>query len=203
MFGSKLETMLDKFGTEYTIVRDDGNVSGERLISKMNRQATKPFIREHFLEATLDSATPTLAGDIIRFGDNRTLLVANLTPREIGNDIYDHQAVLFLSNVSGELKRFSGEARNPQYRKTNVWNTVQIDCYALLSEEDFGNYLDQDEPIGQVQNRALFLYFPKSAGVQPLDRYEARSGEYYKVEEVERYRYPGLDLAHVEEDTRE
>ena len=47
------------------------------------------------------------------------------------------------------------------------------------------------------------MYFPSSVDVQPLDRYIPISGEEnYKIEEVERFRFPGVHVAHLEVDTR-
>ena len=204
-FGPDIEDMLQDIGTPYTILRSgETNILGEKCLYKLNKQVTKPFIREFFIEATLSYDTEVVAGDIIQFtNDSRTFIIATNTPRNFEGQAFDNQAVFYKCNVLGELKRHSGEIYNSQtYKKDQVWDSVKTDLYGLMTEEIFGNYLDQETRIGQVQNQALFLYVSSSEDIQSLDRFEAVSGEYYKVEEIEKNIYPGIHICHLEVDTR-
>jgi len=203
-FGPDLNDMLDDIGSSFTILRDSGNASGEKLIYKVNRQVTKPFIREYFLEAMFQYDTVATVGDVIKFDDNRACLVINLTPRQFENQAFDNQGTLYKCNVSGEIKRYSGEVFDPDtYQKHLVWNTIKSNCYGLLTEDIFGNYQDQDEPIGKVENKALVLYVPTSYNVQENDRIEPISGEFYQVNVVEKRRISlGIDTIKLTEDTR-
>ena len=205
-FGPDITELLAELGVAYTILRGGGNVTGEYLIYKVNRQVTKPFIREYFFEATIAHDSDVTHGDVIQFDDDGTLfLISSNTPRRFEGLKFDHQAVLYKCNVSGELVRFSGEQDfdDTSYRETGEFESIKDPCYGLLVEEMYGNYLDQDSPAGQVENRALVLYLPSNVGIQPLDRYTIISGEEsYKVEEVDRYTFQGIHVAHLEKDER-
>ena len=203
-FGPDITETLQEIGTAFTIVRVAGNVTGEYLYFKTNRQVTKPFVREFFLEATFQHDSVAESGDIIEFtSDTRRFMIAVMTPRNFENENFDQQCTILKCNVSGELLRFSGEGWNADYRKEFTWQSIKAPCYALLTEELFGQFLDQESPPGQMLNKGMLLLLPSSVGIQPLDRYVPISGEKYKVEEVERYVYAGVDIAHVEIDERQ
>lgn len=200
--GLDIKQVLIEIGTSFTIKRTTGDVAGGYLDYEMNRQVTKPFIREFFLEATLSYDTAVIPGDIIELSDGRRYLVMNLSPENFENESIVNESVLYMANVSGELLRASGETFDVNYRRGTTWESVSTDCYALLTNRLFGTDLQQDEELGQIGIESQILYIPSSVGVQSLDRYSPRSGEYYKVEQVvERY-FPAVDVCYLAEDTR-
>jgi hypothetical protein len=200
--GEDIKAAYIEVGVSYEVLRDSIISSGEYLIYESNAQVTKPFIREYFLEASLPYDTSGEVGDVLRFRNGTCFLLMNKTPSEVEDVTIEYGAVLYKANVSGELRRPSGEVWNTQtYHKEPVFEVVKTDCYALLteslfryelSEEDFGNLLvTKDE-----------MYIPKRYGAQINDRYSPRSGEYYKISTVKTRGFPGVDIVILEEDTR-
>ena len=203
-FGPDIEELLDEIGIAYTVVRDSGNVTGEKLLYKSNQQVTKPFIREFFLEAIVAYNSVIVGGDIISFSDGRVFLVCNSTPNMFENETVRKDAVLYKCNVSGELERYAGEGWGTDYRQSGSWQTVKSNVYAMMTEELFGNILDERVPAGQTLETAYFLYLPANSGIQSLDRYVPFSGEQpYKVKELDKYKFDGVWVANLEMDTRE
>src|SRR5574343_394455 len=103
-------------GTEYEVLKPTGaQYSGEFLMAESNAQVTKPFVREFFLEAAMPFDTNAAPGDVITFTPTgiRYLLVTK-TAELVENALIEHSVVLYKANVSGELLRFSGEARDAQ-----------------------------------------------------------------------------------------
>ncbi len=209
-FGPDIKETLQEIGTSFTILREAGNVTGEYLYYKTNRQVTKPFVREYFLEAIFQHDSVAVSGDVIAFNsDTRKFLVAVMTPRNFESEAFDNQCTILKCNVSGELQRYvvSGETIDDQwnddYEQNFEWSTIKSNCHGLLTEELFGNFVDQESPAGQMLNKSMILYVPSNVGIQTLDRYVSISGEAWKVEDVERYVYEGVDIAHVEIDERQ
>jgi len=203
-FGPDIKETLQEIGTPFTIIRDSGNITGEYLYYVTNRQVTKPFVREFFLEAVMQHDTEVVSGDVLALSsDTRVFLVAVMTPRNFEGAAFDNQTTILKCNVSGELQRFSGESYNEDYELQYTWNTIRSNCYGILTEELYGNFVDQKSPAGQLLNKGMLLYIPKHVGLQPLDRYVSSSGEAWKVEEIERFVYSGVDVAHVEIDERQ
>ena len=203
--GPDIKEILSEIGTSFTIKKDSGDVSGEYLDFVLNTQATKPFIREFFLETMFSYDTQVDAGDLIELiVPEEHYLVANLTVDLFENSLIKKDGVVYKCNVSGELFRPSGEADWPDstYQKVLHWNTVKDPCYGLLTSPMQGAELNIDSPVGYLNLEKQELYLPSSIGVQEEDRYQPVSGEYYMVTAVKKRRYPNMDLALLSEDTR-
>lgn len=197
-----IKLVLEEIGTSFVVKRDSGDVSGGYLDYEMNRQVTKPFIREFFLEATFQHDSVAVNGDVIEFSDGRRFLVMNDTAENFEDTLISREVVLYMANVSGELLRASGEVFTSNYRRETSWDTVKSDCYALLTNRLFGTDLQQDEELAQIGIESQILYLPTSIGVQSLDRYQPQSGEYYKIEQVIKRYFPAVDVCYLAEDTR-
>lgn len=153
----------------------------------------------------MDYETSIQPGEVLELdtsGDK--FLLMNFTPSFFENEVAYYDGVIYKCNVSGELFRPSGEEdwNDSTYRREETFEPVESDCHALLVPPEFGGEIDTEEEIGILEMDRQALYIPSSAGIQVLDRYEASSGEYYRVEAVKRRRYPAVDLAIVGEDTR-
>jgi hypothetical protein len=200
--GEDIKAAYIEVGTSFEVFRETVISSGEYLIYDLNAQATKPFIREHFLEASLAYDTSGEVGDVLRFSDGGCFLLMNKTPAEVEDVIIEYSAVLYKANVSGELSRPSGEVWDTQtYHKQPVFEVIKTNCYALLTESLF-RYELAEEPYGNVSEVKDEMYIPKRYGVQINDRYTPVSGEYYKVSTVKTRGFPGVDIVILEEDTR-
>lgn len=206
--GDDIKEVFQEVGILFNINRTPV-LSGEYLDWEPNSQVTKPFIREFFLESTFAYDTLVVEGDVIQFmpsgeaaGDK--YLVMNKTPSLFENEIIDHAGVLYKVNVSGELRRPSGEAEwsTQTYHKVAQFTTIAAEVPALQTEPLFGGELEVEEELGLLGIEKQELYVPISYGIQALDRYHTASGEYYMVESVKKRRFKGIDVCVLSEDTR-
>lgn len=201
--GEDIKKAYIEVGTSYDVLRNNSLVgSGEFLTYDLNAQVTKPFIREYFLEASLPYDTSGEAGDVLLFRGGDCFLLMNKTAFELENLPLEYSCVLYKANVSGEIRRPSGEAWNTQtYHKEQVYDVVRTSCYALLTESLF-RYELSEQDFGQLTISKDELYIPKCYGIKVHDRYSPVSGEYYKVSTVKTKGFPGVDVVSLEEDTR-
>lgn len=202
--GDDIKDVFTEVGTAYNIIRDVETLSGEFLDETLNRQVTKPFVKEFFLEVSLPFDTRAVGGDVIQFTkDSRTFLIVHINPEDFENLSVTQESVLYKANVSGELLRPSGEGWDTDYHyQGDVMVSVRTPAYGLLTERLFGPDIEQDVVIGQIEIEGQSLYMPSHYGVKPLDRYQVGSGEYYKIEAVEERRFNGVDICKIVEDTR-
>ncbi len=202
--GDDIKAVFTEVGTAYNIIRDAEVLSGEFLDETLNRQVTKPFVKEFFLEVSLPFDTRAVGGDVIQFTeDSRTFLIVHINPEDFENASVTQESVLYKANVSGELLRPSGEGWDSNYQpQMDVMTSVQTSVYGLLTERLFGPDIEQGVVIGQIEIEGQSLYMPSRYGVQPLDRYQVGSGEYYKIEAIEERRFNGVDVCKIVEDTR-
>lgn len=175
--------------------------SGEYLYYKPNSQATKPFIREFFLEAWLSYDTVALSGDLIQFVTTTTrYMLMNLTPFMFENTVIRWDGVLYKCNVEAVLQR-PREVRENYFTRT-VWDTVSASMWCLITASLYGNQLDNKSDFGQFGLEGHELYARDIFGIQVNDRIKVSSDLYYKVETIKRRQYDGVTLYGLGEDTR-
>jgi len=202
--GDDIKEIYQDVGSEIYILRDNETYSGEYIDSELNAQVTKPFIREHHREASFQYDTRAIAGDVIQVvPTSEKFLVVNLDDELLEGETIEKAGVLYKCNVSGELLRPSGEVRGEySYHIQSGWETLRNTAYGLLVQSLYGSDILQNEDIGQIEVSGLELFLPENYGAQPLDRYMAISGEYFKIETVKKWRHPGVVVCEVVEDTR-
>jgi len=208
--GFDIKDVYREVGTAYSAVRAAPGASGEveagYLDFELNRQVTKPFIREYFIEASLPYDSVAAVGDVVEFtGDGRKFLLMNMTPDLFENEVIEYQSVLYKCNVlAGKLERSSGEDWDAQtYQKKHVWNVIDDNIKALVTESLFGHSLETDVELGMLGLERHELYISSSYQIQSLDRFTPVSGEWYMITTVKRRRYDGIDVAELETDTRD
>ena len=206
--GSDIKEVYTDVGAAYSTSRVGPGFSGELetgyLDFELNRQVTKPFIREYFIEASLPHDTIAGVGDVIEFTtDGRKFLLMNLTPDLFENKVFEYQGVLYKCNIlAGKLERFSGEEWDSNYKKDFVWDLIDDTIPALVTESLFGHSLETDVELGMLGLERHELYISSSYGIKTLDRFTPVSGEFYMVTTIKSRRYDGIDVAELETDTR-
>ena len=207
--GPDLKEAISEIGVTIDIYKTNGSsydtISDEHILYKDNSQATKPFIREFFLEAETSYDTQSKSGDVIRFvSTNNKYIIMNATPVLFEDEVIKNDVVLYKCNVSGEILRLSGEGswNRITMKKTPVWETVRADAFALQTEGIYGNSDLPEAPLGAVPDIKHELYIPTSFGIRELDRYQPVSGEYYRVEAVFHRRFDNVDVVVLQDDTR-
>lgn len=205
--GPDIKEVLEEIGSPFTILRTT-TISGEYLRHKPNKQVTKPFILEFFLETELAYDTQVVPGDVINVPTlNSKYLVMHRQGLDLEGEVYKYDSILYKANVSGEILRevLSGDDDADfvqTYHRETVWTSVKTTAYGLLTESFFGNELDQQD-FAQLKIARNELYLPSSYGIRVMDRYSPASGEYYKVTAVKKRVYSSVDVVNVEEDTRQ
>ena len=206
--GFDIKDVYREVGAAYAATRPGPGSSGEietgYLDFELNRQVTKPFIREYFIEASLPHDTIAGVGDVIEFtADGRKFLLMNLTPDLFENEVFEYQGVLYKCNIlAGKLERFSGEEWDSNYKKDFVWDLIDDAIPALVTESLFGHSLETDVELGMLGLERHELYISASYGIKTLDRFTPVSGEFYMVTTIKSRRYDGIDVAELETDTR-
>jgi len=202
--GPDISEVINELGVVIEILRTPTNIS-EKIIYDMNSQATKPFIREFHRNGSFSSATKIETGDILRvLKTEEYLMVMNKTPDMFEDEIVEYASVLYKTNIpsTAKISRPSSVARDVDYNLIEIWTDVVTRAYGVIADKLQGTNIDQEEPIGQIQIWAIEAFVPSSYDARPLDRLYISATEYYKIEKVERYRYPGIHALDLVEDMR-
>jgi len=203
--GADIREVYDELGAITHIVNRIPVVTTERILYDLNAQATKPFIREHFLDATLPQDTSITTDDVILIVETgKNYLVMNKTPEMFEDSIVEWNAVLYSCNLVSTACILRPVEVRVGYNMTTSWSVIaEAPIYGLMSDRLFGSEIDQHTAsVGQEAVWRVDLYLPKFYGIKPLDRLYLTDTEYYKVESVQNYNYPGVCVALLVEDTR-
>jgi len=204
--GEDIKEVYTELGSLATIVNRTPEIENERVIYEINAQATKPFIRGHHLDATFPYDTQVETGDVIFIEEAAKYYMAmNKTAEMFENSKIEWNVVLYLCNLPVTACFLRPiEVRNPiSYDIVSGWQVfAPPPVYGLLTDRIYGTNVEQGEIVGQVPLWRIDCYLPKWYGLKPLDRVFVSSTEYYKVESVENYNYPGVAVALMVEDTR-
>jgi len=195
---------LIEVGDITTIIRDSGNVTGKYVKYDLNAQVTKPFIREYFLEITLPYDYPGVSGDIIQIDvtDLRYILMSR-TPKTFENEIIYYSGVMYKCNAQADIKRPSEDDWSTQtYHRVTSWENVKSDVYSLIADPLFGTNIETDEELGVFGISKNEFYIPSSIGIRENDRVMISKDEYYRIRSVLKYRFDGVDVCTVDEDSR-
>ena len=205
--GADIAEVYEELGADASIVNRSPVVTGERILYDINAQATKPFIREHQLDASFPYDTLITTNDVVLMtATSRYYMVMNKTPELFENEVVEWSSVLYLCNLplTAHVVR-PVEVRNSQsYNMISGWQVlIDSPMYGLLSDRIFGTEIEQQSKEGgQFPIWKITLIAPKYYAVKPLDRLIITETEYYKIEAVESYYYPGMNQILLVEDTR-
>ncbi|MGD8848003.1 MAG: hypothetical protein PVI54_20950, partial [Desulfobacteraceae bacterium] len=162
---------------------------------------TKPFIREFFVEAALAYDTAVIPGDVIEMvEDGRQFIVMNKTANNFEGTAYSYSAVLYKCNVAGVVLRPSNAKVN--YKAKKYWYMRISPCYALLTENQYGNELNEDGDVGHSSLKVIDCYVSHWAGIEIGDQFQVSANEYYRVESIALRKFDNVDLITLGEDTR-
>ena len=204
--GPDLAEVYAEVGSSIKIHKPDGTlVLGEYLDFDINRQVTKPFIREFFIEASFSYVTVVVGGDVVEFiVDGRKFLVMNLTAEFFEDQVINNNAVLYKCNEVATIKRLTKGGWDTEYKKEITWPNVVADVPILLTARFFGTGLGAVEPKDFMEYDILDnqMYISAYYDVKPMDRVWLSDTEYFQVDFVEKRKFDGVWSCVLSEDTR-
>jgi hypothetical protein len=200
----KIKAIHEKVGVAYSVLNSAGTfVDDGYLTTELNSQATKPFIKEHFVKAELNYDADVVVGDVIKFTQTGVrYLVVNKQADIFRDVVILYDAVLYKCNVIGKVKRLMVGRNQDTSAPEAEWLTVAADVNALLTEALYGHELDDEIPIGELSLESYELYFTTATDLKTDDRFWVSNTQFYKVEQVRKNRFPGVSVATLAEDTR-
>lgn len=199
-----ISDVFAEVGVAFTIERLGVPVGGtEYLTYTANRQVTKPFVREYFLESVFTAFTDVQNGDVVTFIETgESFIVMNCTPDLFENNIIRYLAVLYKTNVLIDI--YHPHNTTIGYNTTFDFQRTYASQKALIAEPLFGNIEAFDEHTGIYNLEKNQLFISLDYAIEEQDRVVIPStNEVYRIESVVRRRFPNAIVADLGEDTRE
>lgn len=200
--GADIAAVIKELGVPVTILRTPTNLT-EKIVYEINEQAANAFIREYHFNCSFEHETKIVSGDVIAF-NNGYFMVANITPDDFEGLVVENASVIYKCNIKGSGKILTQTSTKDlsTLKVTVGWTVRKSDFYGLLYHGVRNTLLNEDSPVGRDTIFALICVVPASYGAEKLDRIWLSATEYYMVQDVEKYEYPGLHVLTLIEDTR-
>ena len=186
MLSHDIKNVYLEIGTPFTIVRDV-NITGEFL--DFNNAP----------EACFSYDTSVVSGDVIVLADNSKFLIGNVRSEYFEGNTIEKKGSIFLTNVSGILKRLSMVRDASTYKQTSAWAVIKNPAYGVM------NPSLSDMPVseyGKSEVTENTLMLQTAVGAELSDRYYVSDTEYYEIIGVKRRLYDGIDLVTLKSDNR-
>lgn len=204
--GVDIASVINELGVLATVIKEiNGSVqtSTEKITYEINEQATNTFVREFHLNASFAYNTVINSGDVIQFEGN-SYLVSNKTPDTFENTIVEYASVIYKCNLPSTAKIVTwSQTQNPTtYEITSGWTVKKALAYGLIYQDSRNTLLDEGNPVGRDVIFGLMCLVPANYDVAKLDRVIVSPTEYYMVQDIEKYQFPGIHVLTLIEDTR-
>ena len=200
--GVDIADVIEELGVPVIILRSPNNLT-EKITYDTN-DVTVPFIREHFLNASFAYNTQIVSGDVLQF-NGESYLVINKTPDSFEGGVVEYEAVIFKCNLpAGALLVTPAETKagSGDYTVTQGWTVRKSPIYGLIYKGTRSALLNSEVSAGKETTFELFAFVSASYDSKPYDRLIISSTEYYRVQDVEKYAYPGVHVLSLVYDDR-
>lgn len=200
-----IAAVLSEVATSLTIHKPDGTtVTGEFMDYETHTDHTTPLIRAFMFDYTLAADTQVVVGDVIEFAGRKVLVLVK-EPEYFENTIVDFLSSGYKCNVVGSIEEYDADAGwDSEYKKNKPWTEVHASFNAVMMDRKFrSNMLPIADASMEIELDRLHLFLSDYYMVNQGDRFRLSATEAYKVEQVESYNIPGIQLVFLTEDSRE
>jgi hypothetical protein len=200
--GYDIAQVTQEVGTKITILRPTGNLF-EYMTYELNESSSRPFTREHQLKASLVYNTQVISGDIIFFEGNY-YIVANKTPDIFEGEVVEFAAMVLKCNfpLTSHILSYSQVQDPVTYEITQGWTVKVAAPYGMVFQSSSTALSNTGETTGRDLAYKLDCCVPLSYNVVEEDRIHLTATEFYRVQSIDRYTYPGLSVLNLVDDER-
>jgi hypothetical protein len=199
--GPDIKEVMNELGNLAVILRSPTNLT-EKITYDVNGQSSNPFMREFALAASLVYDTVIQPGDLLQF-NGETYLVVHKTPDDFEGEVVEYAAGFLKCNIPTFSLLSPTTVQDPDtFIITNGWAVKKALGHCLIYHNARGALLNSDSNAGKETTFTLDCFVPASYNAAKFDRIHISGTEYYRVQDVEQYSYPGVHILTLVEDDR-
>lgn len=197
--GSDIADVMNELGVEATILRT-GSVE---KITYDTHTSTVPFIREHFLNASLPYNTAMVPGELFSIM-GQVYFLGSKVPDFFEGEVVEYNCSMYKCNLPATASLvYETEVKDSEtFKITKGWATRKSPIYGLIFKDARKAINDSEVSFGKQPTYRLECIVPDSYGVEIADRLIVSPTEYYRVEDIEKHEYPGMWILELVDDGR-
>lgn len=199
--GPDIKEVMQELGVLATILRTPTNIT-EKITYDVNGQASNVFMREFALAASFAYDTVINVGDLIQF-NSETYIVVHKTPDDFEGEVVEYASGLLKCNIGNFSAVVYGKTQDPDtFVITTGWTVRIANCKGLMYKGARSALLNADSTTGKETTFLLDCFVPAYYDIHKDDRIYISPTESYRVQDVEKYFYPGCHVLSLVEDER-
>lgn len=201
--GEDIKDVLQELGTPIVIHKIDGStITGEAIDYEHFYEASTEFRRQFAYTVDFQYDTEVAQGDLISF-DSKYFLVITLRNNLFEQEYVDKSSYVIQCNTLGRLSKKTKVRDGNTYQTTVSWTTLHDNVYAVQAERE--PVLEGQEAMGFVNNEFTLYTFAYTDIVEECRWYPDVTDltEFYNVMTVSKYRFDGILVCRLDEDSRE
>lgn len=207
---SELLAVLQEVGSACTILKPNGTiVTGEYLDMEDHAEHTNPQIRAFFFTMSLPYPSSAAVGDILVVGSTEPqyILLTVKAPQRFAGEIVEYSASGYLANAAGKFQYYEQDGGyDSDYNKVEGWQDLYTGVTirgALMDRLYRSNVTPIANEIMDVSENSLHFYISDYfSDVAMGMRWVGDNGDIFKVDQIEKYNFLGVQLVFLSEDTR-
>lgn len=200
--GDDIKEVFDELGVPAVILRSPANLT-EKIVYEVNFLSSNAFLREHLLNASFAYDTVIVPGDLLQFHGN-TYIVGGKTPDDFEGEIVENAAVLYKCNfpATAQIVTPTTSVDQTTYAVTSGWTVKAAKAYGLITPYKRSDKPDKELSTGTDIDFEMQAFVPASYGTAINDRLFVSATECYRVQDLEKYRFPGIHVLNLVLDER-
>ena len=162
------------------------------------------MIRAFFSNYSFAADTQINIGDTLTLPNTKRLLVLVKEPEYCHNQVMSYLASGYTINVDGGLYTYN---QNPgydsDYKRLKPWTLSNGNVAGVMVDRLFRSFIDElaaGSLLTEVDKLHLYIsgYYSVVSGM----RFVTSTGKKFRIEQIEDYRFPGINVCFVTNDTR-
>lgn len=200
--GADIAEVINELGVLVTIVNQVGQPT-EKITYESDGSSSRSFYREYALNAEFVYTTLIQPGDVLFF-NNLYYMVAHKTLESFENEPVEYTGVLYKNNIPRTALLLSQkQTQDPvSFAITQDWDVKETNLFGLLYRTNSYTLLEPEVAVGREVGFRIECVLPAAYNVLIKDRIQLSPTEYYRVQDTERFKFPGLHVLTLVEDER-
>ncbi len=201
--GEDIAEVIKEMGVLVTILRTPKDIK-EYMSYEVDTSTSRAFYQEYVLNASFTFNSVVKSGDVVIFNADRIYLVTTVIPDTFENSVVENNVTLYKNNFPDTAMLLSpSKVQDPDtFKITHSWVEKKVRPYGLIYKTDYNAPVFPEDSTGRDVRFSMEAVIPSEYLAAVGDRILLTDSEYYRIQDIEKYKFSGMDLLTLVSDER-
>lgn len=200
--GDDIKAVIEELGTLVCIYRTPSNIY-EKITYDIVESGSSEFSREFLINGSFSNVTNIVIGDVLNFNGTDYLVISKV-PDMFEGEVVEYVSMLYKCNIpdSSALLSYVQSTNQTTFVVTQGWSVKNSSLRGLLYSDSRGKIKNTDVSSGKEITYVLQGFIPSHYNAIIGDRVYISSSEYYRIQDIDFHKIPGVSVLELVEDDR-